>query len=220
MKSAFLEIVNNRVMNKIVLRVLVIVLGVFCSEVAIAQIPETYAGVFGKASGCKNNFHPATAARFPDKILTEGNAIDNTDLYFTSNLGQVTDQFKKPRTDIQFKLSAIPGLNIFIGNGALHYQFSKDDNAEHGVNYLNVKPDSRIGLTNPTNYIMYRMDVELVGANKAATIITEQPRDYFEHYYTSGASRNGVTTHSYNKIVYKDIYPNIDWVLITKGGKL
>ncbi len=42
---------------------------------------------------------------------------------FIENRGQITDQNRKVRHDIQFKISAVRGLNIFIGNGAIHYQF-------------------------------------------------------------------------------------------------
>src|SRR3954465_8207729 len=46
-------------------------------------------------------------------------------LLFVENKGQITDQNLHPRSDIQFKTSADAGLNIFIGTGAIHYQFSR-----------------------------------------------------------------------------------------------
>lgn len=46
-------------------------------------------------------------------------------LAFTENKGQVTDQDGTSRSDIDFKLSAAPGLNLFIGKGQLHYQWVK-----------------------------------------------------------------------------------------------
>ena len=48
-------------------------------------------------------------------------------LAFIENKGQVMDQNRQQRPDIQFSIKAAPGLNIFIGNGAIHYQFSKAD---------------------------------------------------------------------------------------------
>jgi len=118
---------------------------------------------------------------------------------FVENKGQITDQNKGRRTDIQYKLAAGAGLNIFIGNGALHYQFSK--------------PESN-------DYTMYRMDVELVGANRNATIITAEAQEYYESYLTASTAQNGITAHAFNKIIYKDIYPQIDWVLFTANGQL
>src|SRR4051794_5245798 len=49
-----------------------------------------------------------------------------SDLFFAENNGQIRDQFKKPRTDIRYSLRA-PGMNVFIGNGQLHYQFSRQE---------------------------------------------------------------------------------------------
>lgn len=49
-------------------------------------------------------------------------------VFFMKNNGQVTDRFRQQRDDIDFKLSASKGLNIFIGNGAIHYQWSKATN--------------------------------------------------------------------------------------------
>jgi uncharacterized protein YjdB len=64
------------------------------------------------------------------------------------------------------------------------------------------------------------MDVELVGANKHAQVISAEEQAYYENHFTPGTGKNGATAHAYNRITYKDIYPNIDWVLYTSAGKL
>lgn len=119
-------------------------------------------------------------------------------LSFKENKGQVVDQYGNPRNDIQYKLDA-NGMNIFAGNGELHYQWHKNagDNKE----------------------TIYRMDVSLVGANKNAQIVQDKALQYTEYYYTAGAAE-ALTIHTYNKITYKDIYPNIDWVLYIKDNQL
>ncbi len=43
---------------------------------------------------------------------------------FTENKGQITNQYGEHRTDIQFKLLGSRGLNVFVGNGLLIYQWS------------------------------------------------------------------------------------------------
>ncbi len=142
-------------------------------------------------------------------------------LSFIENKGQVTDQYYKPRTDIQFKLAATAGLNIFISSGAIHYQWSKQTSKGKNEN-----PKDKLLLHTLRTYDsglrtdMYRMDVELIGANKNAEIITEQKQDYYENYYTSSMGDNGVTVYAYSKITYKNIYPNIDWVLSVNNSLL
>lgn len=59
---------------------------------------------------------------------TAKNAANPAPLSFIENKGQITDQDHKPRPDIDFRLAATGGLNIFIGDGAIHHQFSKCDN--------------------------------------------------------------------------------------------
>ena len=144
-------------------------------------------------------------------------------LSFIENKGQVTDQYHKPRTDIQFRLNATPGLNIFVGNGAIHYQFAKAEN-------INAKSQSdkkqhllhnpKELIPEPASYIMYRMDVELAVANKNAQVISESKQSYYENYFTDKTNEKGAIAYTYNRITYKNIYPNIDWVLYIKDGKL
>src|ERR1700748_361595 len=71
-------------------------------------------------------------------------------LHIVGNTGQVRDQYSRPRNDIQFALRE-SGLNVFIGAGAIHYQFIKE--------------------TYPSNtFSTYRIDMILVGANKHAKV--------------------------------------------------
>ncbi|MFI5195459.1 MAG: T9SS type A sorting domain-containing protein [Chitinophagales bacterium] len=124
-------------------------------------------------------------------------------LCFVENKGQVTDQENNPRNDIQYKLST-PGMSLYVGNGQLHYQFKKIE-----------------GNTPATTQVSgYNMNVTLLGANPNAKIISADKQEYFENYYVSQYSENGFTVHSYNKIIYKDVYPAIDWVLYVKNNKV
>ena len=60
----------------------------------------------------------------------------------------------------------------------------------------------------------YRMDMELVGANPNAKITRHGKSKDFVKYY----QEETVTAYSYEKIVYENIYPNIDWVIYKKDG--
>ncbi len=155
------------------------------------------------------------------------NITSGQDLLFMENKGQVTDQFSKPRTDVDFSLKASAGLNIFIGNCFIHYQFSKCDKAQASKpskSRLSIpglhSEDPENGEADHSTYTMYRMDVQLIGANKNAKLITEQEQGYYENYFTAAVGEKGATAHSYKRIIYKDIYPKIDWVLYTGGTQL
>jgi hypothetical protein len=129
-----------------------------------------------------------------------------THLLFIENKGQITDPLGHQRNDIQFKLQTA-AMNVLIGNASLHYQWVKNET-------VNIK-DIKSLLAKKTSDI-YRMDVTLVGANTNATVITEQPQAYYEKYYQAYKGLNGTVAHSFGKITYQNVYPNIDWVIYSQ----
>lgn len=139
-------------------------------------------------------------------------------LSFMENKGQVTDQYYKPRKDVDFKLG-VPGMSIFVGDGQLHYQWTKDLSAPRkqtrNMEQLMAAKESREQQEYRTEF--YRMDVTLIGANKHAKATKEQKQGYVENYYLSHYKGE---VSSYNKITYHDVYPHIDWVLYSKGTEL
>ena len=123
-------------------------------------------------------------------------------LSFIENKGQVVDDNNTPRRDIQYKLST-PGMNLYLGSGKLYYQFRKTEVATPATMQVTT----------------YKMGVTLLGANPAAKAVAAGKQEYYENYYLSQNDK-GFTVHSFNKITYKDVYPNIDWVLYIKGNNV
>jgi len=124
-------------------------------------------------------------------------------LCFIENKGQLADQDNHPRNDIQYKLST-PGMNLFVGNAQLHYQFRQ--------------ATGKLGTAQDIN--AYRMDVTLLGANQAAKAVPADKQAYYELYYLGKNGDNSLTAQAWNKVVYKDVYPNIDWVLYVKDNQV
>ncbi len=138
---------------------------------------------------------------------------DNS-LFFIENAGQITDLHHHPRKDIDYKLEA-NGVTLFVGKGQLHYQWTRSQKEE----LKNNKEESITATDIVDNISIYRMDVTLVGANKDAVAVTEDIAAWTENYYLPQC-RDGATAHSYKKITYKEVYPNIDWVLYLHKGKV
>ena len=136
------------------------------------------------------------------KKIAEGQGLVKP-LCFVENKGQVKDLDNNPRTDIQYKLST-PGMDLYVGNGQLHYQFNK------------IEGD----LKNNPSGSSYRMDVMLIGANPAAKVVTADNNRYYERYYNENTGSEGVVAHAYNRVTYKNVYPNIDWVVYVKNNKV
>jgi len=129
----------------------------------------------------------------------------SNNLNFIENKGQVRDQYGKSRNDIDFRIGTA-GLNMFVGNGQLHYQWA--------TQLTKNSPDE----DHLVKTGMYRMDVTLIGANIHAQVTTENKQGYYERYYQPVLGEQGVTALAYQKITYKDVYPNIDWVLYVKNN--
>ncbi len=123
-------------------------------------------------------------------------------LCFVENKGQVMDGNNHFRSDVQFKLAA-KGLNLFVGNAQLHYQFRKVEDRN-----------------NQPFITSYPMDVTLVGANTHAALSVDKELSYYENYFLAQTGKEGFTAHAYGKVTYKDVYPNIDWVLYVNNGEV
>jgi gliding motility-associated-like protein len=128
---------------------------------------------------------------------------------FLENKGQIRDQHGNPRPDIDFRVATGDGLNIFIGAGRIHYQWSRSvANGSGEKDGLLTRGSADEGVVE-----MYRMDVTLQGANLSARVLTENRHFYYERYYLPHCGAYDVTAHAYRRITYPEVYPGIDWVL-------
>jgi hypothetical protein len=123
-------------------------------------------------------------------------------LLFLENKGQIVNEHFKSRKDIQYEVFG-NGMNIFVGKGQLHYQFNKFK-----------RNGKKEGLE------AYRVDMHLAGCNPNAQVIAEDQQEYRESYRYKYISNNQVTAHSFRKVTYRNIYPNIDWVLYINNERL
>ncbi|MBL7718908.1 MAG: T9SS type A sorting domain-containing protein [Flavipsychrobacter sp.] len=140
-------------------------------------------------------------------------ATENQALWFIENKGQVVDQYGRPRGDIQYALHT-PALNVFVGSGALHYQFmqAQEGNIKKRASYAMQPPEP--GYSNA-----YRMDVTLEGATWNAPVVAEGKLAYYENYRVNTMTEM-VAVRAFRKITYKDVYPHVDWVIYIKNNTL
>ncbi|MFA6059092.1 MAG: SBBP repeat-containing protein [Taibaiella sp.] len=135
---------------------------------------------------------------------------------FLENKGQITDQSGHPRTDIDFRLSS-GNMSVFIGKGHIHYQWSR---AATPFATTTVAGNGGFLSEGPTAIDLYRMDVQLLNAGSTGMPEKKGQQAYFEKYYLPQFGAEGVTARSYQKIIYRNVYPHIDWVLYIKNEKL
>jgi hypothetical protein len=158
--------------------------------------------------------------------------VANSTVQFLENKGQITDQHGIVRRDIDVKIEA-NGVTMFVGNGEMHYQWVKSHESEvmsrepgadkllPGVFSADWRRDRGSDSRRTNSEVeIYRMDVKLEGANKNVEVIFEEPTGYYENYYLAHTGEEGVTAKGFQRVVYKDIYPNIDLVLYTPPAPL
>ncbi len=117
---------------------------------------------------------------------------------FRQNVGQVTDQHSQPRNDVGYVLTQ-PGFSIFITGHSFHYQWYKPTASDDSVK-------------------TYRLDVELVGSKPSPIVVEEDVERGQEIYYAHGLA--GASARSFKKLTFKEVYPNIDWVLYATDNGL
>jgi len=130
---------------------------------------------------------------------------------FEENKGQVTGA---DAGLVRYRLRT-GDLTIFLMETGIAYQFEKitvRDPYQGDAKPVSLK-NKRSAADAPAKADIetYRMDLQLVDANKRAQIIAEGRSADFVNYY----NHNALQVYSYDKITYKDIYPGIDWVVFT-----
>lgn len=162
-------------------------------------IPATYAQRRGVINN-ETNHQPVRDSR------THHLKQSNQHSYFEENKGQVSGG------DAQNVLYTFNSgdLSIFLLKTGLAYQFTQIHQSE-GAKLL-----QKSSLSNDTRLETYRMNVDLAGANVAAAVIAEGKSTDYCNYYQS----NTLNVHNYSKVTYREIYPNIDWVIYKSGNTI
>jgi hypothetical protein len=124
-------------------------------------------------------------------------------LLFMENKGQVADLDGKLRPDILFT-AFNNGVKLFFTKDGIYYQFSKS-----------IAKKSELGMPelSTAKTDLFCMEMKLEGANQTPTILREEKSKYYENYYLAHCQQGITNVGGYSRIVYQNIYPNIDWVI-------
>ncbi|PQJ10519.1 hypothetical protein CJD36_011120 [Flavipsychrobacter stenotrophus] len=145
-------------------------------------------------------------AKVNDRLLENyAQKLRQQPLLFTENKGQVYDHSGRLRNDVLF--TGHKGVMSFcLTTAGIDYQFTKAVNDKNTGENVRVKT--------------HRFSLELVGASKTASIIKLEKSNYTENFF-NGMNTGGITgVASYEKVVYKEVYPNIDWVVYSAEGHI
>jgi hypothetical protein len=146
-------------------------------------------------------------------LNNEKKMLQNETHLFEENKGQVTGA---EANQVQYVYKT-KGLNIFLLNDGLTYQFQKNHYPEgyHLPDKFAKKEEieKMQNLAKEIRTETYRMDMKLLNSNSNSIITAEGKSSDFIQYY----NHNALDVHSFAKVTYHDVYPNIDWVVYKEG---
>jgi gliding motility-associated-like protein len=160
------------------------------------------------------------------KVLKQQMAKGANALCFVPNQGQVIDMAGSLRPDILYTTEAGSG-KIYLRNNGLSYvinDFIEVDRKIKEAVILQSKKTNELDQRSLSNELKsktpvkgYRIDVDFAESNDDVKIIAESKVEGLLNFYYPHCS-NGITgVGMYNRIMYRDLYENID--LIYYGGK-
>lgn len=138
--------------------------------------------------------------------------------FFYENKGQIIDQKAKPNPEVKYLFNSV-GLNVQIKKTGFSYDVyevekkaskKKLSTSKDAVNpKLNKKQNQETEYTSK----YHRVDINLVNANTNVQIEAEGKSPDYENYYNLEHNPKGVEkVHRYQRIIYKNIYNNVDLV--------
>jgi gliding motility-associated-like protein len=149
----------------------------------------------------------------------------NNDYYFYENKGQIIDQDGKENPNVKY-LFLSNGLNVQLrSNGFSYdvYETKKTLNPNSSKFRKDNSIDAKTYYDDEFNYEnqFHRIDIEFINSNKNAKIIAEGKSSDYSNYFNIPNKPKGVTNvHRYQKVSYKNIYPNIDLVFFKPNDTL
>ncbi len=160
------------------------------------------------------------------------NFAANQPFLFEENKGQLMDESGNTLSDIKY-YGKQGDVYVYCKPGMLSFVFTKIEKQANDVSEATgMETGSPFGKHVPTysggaggfkrsshaalhaSVSTSRMDLVLLGSNPTPLISATDQQEYYENFYISGdANREITNVHTYKKVIYKNIYPNIDMLL-------
>lgn len=148
-------------------------------------------------------FYYAMLLVFLSSLLQATGSVKNPNhnSAFIENKGQIVDQWGKSNDEVKF-LFHMAGLNVQL--------------RRHGFSYDTYQYIG--GKNKETAY--HRVDIELIGSNPDCELVGELPAGDLINMISAGKDGSEILgIRSFERVVYKHIYPNIDLVFERKGDQ-
>ena len=121
-------------------------------------------------------------------------------LAFTENKGQINP-------GVQYYLRS-KGVGFYLKSNGLTYIWEHEQKVECDGGENEVLRET------------VQLDLTFLGANPQAEVCASKPISYLQHFYTAGHPEGIRNVKSFERILYEEIYPNIDLVFYVQDSQL
>ena len=146
------------------------------------------------------------------------NDIQRLPIRFTENRGQIVDTDGNLCPDILYAADAA-GVKIYVRSTGISYVFSHIPDPEQGA-ALDVSEVQVNGIESGHSREVYRVDLTFEGGNPFARVSPTKVLEGVMHFYLAHCPEGIRNVRSYEGLILKDIYPQIDMRLSTVGGRV
>ncbi len=157
--------------------------------------------------------------------LAQSDRGSRKDIVFVENRGQIVDAEGRACPDVLFT-AEMAGMKLFCRRSGISYVLTRTDHTPRHSMPLLQAADIVSGSRPPAHHAeesrtttLYRLDVEFGGASLADITGGGQTKEYFNYYYAH-CPEGIANVHGYSRVVYSNLYPDIDLVLYTQNGGL
>ncbi len=136
---------------------------------------------------------------------------------FRENKGQVRDQNGLPGTGILYT-AAFPGMKLILTKGGFSYETSMS------VSPVSLSPEQPEGKYfhgghKNIHLQIHRIDVEFMDENPSVQLFPEDKSRDYVNYYTAQNPQGTRNVYAYRRVVYKNVYKNIDFVFTADDSR-
>lgn len=154
-------------------------------------------------------------------LLFSQNIQRNSNAFFYENKGQITDQEGKENPNVKYLFQS-NGLNVQIKKDGFSYDvYEVKKTLKKGFEKPERNSQTKKRLEYDLEQQFHRVDITFVGANKSSVLTAEGKSTDYDNYYNLPNRPAGIEkVYRFEKIIYKDLYPNIDLVFFKPADTL
>jgi gliding motility-associated-like protein len=138
---------------------------------------------------------------------------------FAQNKGQIIDQKGTPNSNVKFLLNS-RGLNVQLRKNGFSYDVYENRKVAMTEADLRKRKNLNIDETEKKKLpdysletVNHRVDIDFEGSNASVVLEASGKSKDYDNYYTLKHAPDGVLmVHQFEKVTYKNLYPNIDVV--------